>query len=61
MIEAHTKTYWELSRLLRGSIFPTIRHKAYDGLLDLALTGPTNRLRDAAKDTVASVMMKAEL
>ena len=58
MIEKHTKTYWELSRLLKHSMFAMIRHKAFDQLLDMSLEAPTNRLREAAKGAVFSVTME---
>ncbi len=61
MIEKHTKTYWELSRLLRHSIFAIVRHKAFDQLLDMSLEAPTNRLREAAKGAVFSATTEGEV
>lgn len=61
MIETHTKTYWELSRLLRHSMFAIVRHKAFDQLIDMSLEAPTNRLREAAKGAVFSVTTEGEI
>ncbi len=61
MIEKHTQTYWDLSRILRHSTFAVVKQNAFDQLLDMSLEAPTNRLRNAAKGAVFSATMEGEV